>query len=177
MASGRLAVALLLTACGIVAGCAHPSAKLAGHWRMDDPAGASVLADGGLTWTQPRVIAKQTGKDLCQPFVLRSPDGRWVIAFRDRALGSSTYGQFVARVGTYDDIRNARPGQFRIKLLHHYGSPKDGYGWANADTGYPGMEVLPDGTDIATTYIKYWDDERRHSVVSTSFKLEKLRVR
>lgn len=186
----------------------------------------SVTSDGGLTWTQPRMIARQTGKDLCEPFVLRSPDGgelcclirenfhtansmmcfsrdegetwtapvdtawgltgdrhagvqvpdgRWVIAFRDRAIGSSTYGQFVAWVGTYDDIRHARPGQFRIKLLHHYGSPKDGYGWANVDTGYPGMEVLPDGTVIATTYIKYWGDERRHSVVSTRFRLEELR--
>lgn len=188
----------------------------------------SVTSDGGLTWTQPRMIAQQAGKNLCEPFVLRSPDGseicclirenthtgnsmmcfsrdegetwtapvetswglsgdrhegvqvpdgRWVIAFRDRAIGSSTYGQFVAWVGTYDDIRHARPGQFRIKLLHHYGSPKDGYGWANVDTGYPGMEVLPDGTVIATTYIKYWEDERRHSVVSTRFKVDKNRVR
>jgi len=188
----------------------------------------SVTQDGGLTWTPPRVIARQAGKDLCEPFVLRSPDGgelcclmrenmhtsnsmmcfsrdegetwtapvdtawgltgdrhegvqapdgRWVIAFRDRALGSSTYGQFVAWAGTYDDIRHGRPGQFRIKLLHHFGSPKDGYGWAHTDTGYPGMEALPDGTIIATTYLKYWDDERRHSVVSTRFRLEELRPR
>ena len=188
----------------------------------------SVTADGGLTWSSPRVIARQAGKDLCEPFVLRSPDGgeicclirenfhtgrsmmcfsrdegetwtapedtawgltgdrhegvqvpdgRWVIAFRDRAIGSSTYGQFMAWVGTYDDIRHARPGQFRIKVLHHYGSPKDGYGWAATDTGYPGMEVLPDGTIIATTYIKYRDDRCRHSVVCTRFKLDELRPR
>lgn len=187
----------------------------------------STTADGGLTWTQPRVIAQQQGKNLCEPFALRSPDGnelcvlirenhhtansmmcfsrdegetwtapedtswgltgdrhegvqapdgRWVIAFRDRALGSSTYGQFVAWVGTYDELRHARPGQFRIKLLHHYGTSRDGYTWANADTGYPGMELLPDGTIVATTYLKYWDDERRHSVVSTRFKLDELRL-
>jgi hypothetical protein len=187
----------------------------------------STSADGGLTWAQPRVIAQQVGKNLCEPFVLRSddgneicmlmrenhhtarsmmcfsrdegetwtkpedtcwgltgdrhegvqaPDGRWVIAFRDRALGSSTYGQFVAWVGTYDDIRHARPGQFRIHLLKHYGSPRDGYGWASVDTGYPGMEILPDGTILATTYTKHWDDNRRHSVVSTRFKLDRLRV-
>jgi hypothetical protein len=188
----------------------------------------SVTDDGGLTWSVPRVIAKHTAKNLCEPFVLRSPDGqelcvlmrenrhtansmmcfsrdegktwtvpedtawgltgdrhegiqtsdgRWVIAFRDRALHSSTYGQFVAWVGTYEDIRQARPGQFRIKLLHHYGSPRDGYGWAYTDTGYPGMELLPDGTIIATTYTKHWDDERRHSVVSTRFRLDELRVK
>ncbi len=39
------------------------------------------------------------------------------------------------------------------------------------------MELLPDGTIIATTYIKYWDDERRHSVVSTRFRLDELRVK
>jgi hypothetical protein len=187
----------------------------------------STSADGGLTWTKPRVIAQQASKNLCEPFVLRSPDGseicmlmrenrhtarsmmcfsqdegetwtkpedtcwgltgdrhegvqapdgRWVIAFRDRALGSSTYGQFVAWVGTYDDIRHGRPGQFRIHLLKHYGSPRDGYGWASVDTGYPGMEALPDGTIIATTYMKFWDDNRRHSVVSTRFRLDDLRV-
>lgn len=185
----------------------------------------SVTSDGGLTWSSPRVIARKDGKHLCEPFVLRSPDGgelcclmrenhhtgnsmmcfsrdeggtwgqpmdtpwgltgdrhegvqakdgRWVIAFRDRALGSSTYGQFVAWVGTYDDIRNGRPGQYRIKLLHHFGGPRDGYGWAHTDTGYPGMELLPDGTIIATTYIKYWDDGRKHSVVCTRFKLDEL---
>jgi len=188
----------------------------------------SVTEDGGLTWSEPRVIAKAPEKNLCEPFVLRSPDGselcclmrenrhtarsmmcfsqdegrtwttpvdtawgltgdrhegvqapdgRWVIAFRDRALHSSTYGQFVAWVGTYEDIREGRPGQFRIKLLHHYGSPRDGYGWAYVDTGYPGMELLPDATILATTYIKYWDDARRHSVVSTRFKLDELRFR
>lgn len=188
----------------------------------------SVTADGGLTWSAPRVISQKEGKHLCEPFVLRSPsggelcclmrenhhtansmmcfsrdegetwsepvdtpwgltgdrhegvranDGRWVIAFRDRALGSSTYGQFVAWVGTYDDIRNGRPGQYRIKLLHHYGGPRDGYGWAHTDTGYPGMELLPDGTIIATTYSKYWDDARKHSVVSTRFKLNELDAR
>jgi len=93
-----------------------------------------------------------------------------VIAFRDRARESSTYGQFVAWVGTYEDIRQARPGQFRIKLLHHCA-------WGSADTGYPGMELLPDGTIVATTYTKHWHDERRHSVVSTRFKMDELKVK
>ena len=36
----------------------------------------SVTDDGGLTWTPLRVIAQKTGKNLCEPFVLRSPDGQ-----------------------------------------------------------------------------------------------------
>ncbi|HNX35710.1 MAG TPA: exo-alpha-sialidase [Kiritimatiellia bacterium] len=119
--------------------------------------------DEGQTWSEP--VDTPWGLTGDRHEGVQTPDGRWVIAFRDRAIGSSTYGHFVAWVGTYDDIRNGRPGQFRIKLLHSY---------AKWDCGYPGMEVLPDGTVIATTYIKYWDDARRHSVVSTRFKLSEL---
>ena len=169
--------------------------------------------NGGLTWSEPQVIADVNGKKPCEPFVFRSPDnkelccimrenthtgksltmfsqnegdswsdpfdtpwgltgdrhmglyiedGRLVIAFRDMAPGSLTKGHFVAWVGSYEDIRNKRPGEYRLKLLHNY---------AGIDCGYPGMELLPDGTIIATTYIKYWEDNRKHSVVSTRFKL------
>ncbi len=172
--------------------------------------------DGGISWSEPRVVADVSGKDPCEPYAFRSPDGnelcclmrenthkgrslmmfsqdegktwstptdtswgltgdrhrgvytddgRWVIAFRDRALESSTYGHFVAWIGTYDDIKYARPGQYRIKLLHSYAGP---------DCGYPGMERLPDGTIAATTYVKYWPGEKKHSVVSTRFKINEI---
>lgn len=171
-------------------------------------------ADGGVSWSEPRVVAEVEGKAPCEPFAFRSPDGkelcclmrenthqgrslmmfstdegrtwstpqdtpwgltgdrhmgvyapdgRLVIAFRDKAHGSSTYDHFVAWVGTYDDIRNGRPGQYRIKLLHSH---------AGGDCGYPGMELLPDGTIIATTYIKYQPGNKKHSVVSTRFTLK-----
>jgi hypothetical protein len=116
--------------------------------------------DEGKTWSEP--VDTPWGLTGDRHEGVQAPDGRWVIAFRDRALGSSTYGHFVAWVGTYDDIRSGRPGQFRIKLLHSN---------ARWDCGYPGMECLPDGTILATTYIKYWDDARRHSVVCTRFTL------
>lgn len=173
----------------------------------------TVTKDGGLSWSAPRVVAKVEGKNPCEPFVFRSPDGgelcclmrenthkgcslmmfsrdegatwsapvdtswgltgdrhagvrtadgRYAIAFRDRAPESPTLGHFVAWVGTYEDIRHGEPGQYRIKLLHNY---------AGADCGYPGMELLPDGTILATTYLKYWKDARKHSVVSTRFRL------
>jgi hypothetical protein len=34
------------------------------------------------------------------------------------------------------------------------------------------MERLPDGTIVATTYIKYRPGRAKHSVVSTRFKIE-----
>lgn len=37
-----------------------------------------------------------------------------------------------------------------------------------------GLEVLPDGTFVATMYIKYRPDKREHSAVSTRFKLTEL---
>jgi photosystem II stability/assembly factor-like uncharacterized protein len=75
---------------------------------------------------------------------------------------SPTRGHFVAWVGTYEDIQKKKPGEYRVKLLHSY---------AGTDCGYPGMELLPDGTIIAITYIKYWDNSNKHSVVSTRFNI------
>ena len=37
---------------------------------------SSTTLDGGLTWSDPRVIASVAGLDLCEPWVFRSPDGR-----------------------------------------------------------------------------------------------------
>jgi hypothetical protein len=162
--------------------------------------------DGGVTWNEAHVVAQDPAMNLCEPFLLRSPDGgeicailrdnakdarsklifsrdegrtwtapeeaargltghrhhgvqlkdgRWVIAFRDTAPKSPTYGHFVAWVGTYDDIKARRPGQ-RIKLLHSY---------HGSDCGYAALVLLPDETILATTYIKYWNDARKNSVV------------
>ena len=68
----------------------------------------------------------------------------------------------MAWVGNYGDIRQRRDGQYRIKLLH---------GYKRVDLGYPGVERLADGTLLATTYLKYWEDTRQHSVVCTRFTL------
>ena len=176
----------------------------------------TLTADGGLTWTEPRVVAAVPGKNPCEPFAFRSPDGkelcclmrenthqgrslmmfsrdegatwsepvdtpwgltgdrhmgvyapdgRLVVAFRDQAPDSPTKGHFVAWVGTFDDIRQGQPGQCRIKLLHSN---------AGGDCGYPGMELLPDGTIVATTYIKYRPGKEKHSVVSTRFTMEQI---
>jgi Neuraminidase (sialidase) len=176
----------------------------------------TVTTDGGLTWSEPTVVAAVAGKNPCEPFVFRSPDGnefcclmrenthrgrslmmfshdegqtwsepvdtpwgltgdrhrgvytpdgRLVIAFRDQAPDSPTRGHFVAWVGSYQDIRNGLPGQCRVKLLHSF---------AGGDCGYPGMELLPDGTIVATTYIKYRPGTDKHSVVSTRLTIDEI---
>jgi hypothetical protein len=176
----------------------------------------TLTADGGFTWSEPKVVASVAGKNPCEPFVFRSPDGselcclmrenthkerslvmfsrdegatwstpvntswaltgdrhagvftkdgRMVIAFRDQALNSPTLGHFVAWVGTYEDLKNGRPGQYRVKLLHSHATRV-------SDCGYPGMELLPDGTIVATTYVKYAPGKEKHSVVSVRLDLK-----
>ena len=122
-----------------------------------------VSGDEGETWSPPKLVQGALTGDRHQVKV--APDGRLVIVFRDMAAQSPTRGHFVGWVGTYEDILHQREGQYRLKLLHNY---------ARTDCGYPGLELLPDGTFVATTYLKYWPDKRKHSVVSTRFKLSEL---
>lgn len=119
--------------------------------------------DEGRTWSAPKELtASLTGDRHTARY---AKDGRLVIVMRDMAAESPTKGHFVAWVGKYDDIVNGREGQYRVKLLHsHRGS----------DCGYPGLECLPDGTLVATTYIKYRPGPEKNSVVSTRFKLDEI---
>lgn len=119
--------------------------------------------DEGTMWSVPRDTCCGLTGDRHQG--VYAEDGRLVIAFRDQALESSTRGHFVAWVGTYDDIKNECPGQYRIKLLHSHA------GW---DCGYPGIERLPNGKILATTYIKYEPGKVKHSVVCVRFDLKEL---
>ena len=160
-----------------------------------------VSTDGGLTWSQPVVIAKHPSAHLCEPGAVRSPDGRQIavllrensrtlnsfvifsddegktwseprelpgaltgdrhtatyapdgrlfISFRDRTHISPTKGDWVGWVGTYEDIVEGREGQYRVRLMDNH---------KGADTAYPGVELLPDGTIVTTTY-GHWDTGR-----------------
>ena len=71
----------------------------------------------------------------------------------------------MAWVGRYEDLHAGREGQYRLRLLQHHGR----FG----DCGYPGLEVLPDGTFVATTYVVHKPDEQ-NSVVSVRFKLDEI---
>ena len=90
-------------------------------------------------------------------------DGRLFIVFRDMAPASPSKGHFVAWVGTYKDLREGTSGQYRIKLLHSY---------AGSDCGYPGLEILPDGTIVTLTYIKYRPGNEKHSIVAVRLRIE-----
>lgn len=130
----------------------------------------SISNDNARTWSEPRELpASLTGDRHVAKY---AADGRLVVAMRDRARSSPTYGHYVAWVGRYEDIVEGREGQYRIKLLHNASrTGNDVPGQGNADCGYSDLERLPDGTIIATTYIKYQSGPEMNSVVNTRFTL------
>jgi hypothetical protein len=177
----------------------------------------SITRDGGFTWSEPVMVCDGTkldGKDPCEPYVFRSPDGnelcclmrenrrsgtslvmfsgdegktwsqagdapwgltgdrhhgislpdgRLVIVFRNASPRSKDKGGFIAWVGTYEDIKQGKPGQYRVSLLKTF---KDGF--------YPGIHLLPDSTIVATTYATYRKDDGGCSIVSVRFKMSEV---
>ncbi len=175
----------------------------------------TVSRDGGLTWSAPEVIAQHPSAHLCEPGIIRSPDGqqlavllrensrkfnsfvifsndegrtwtepvempgsltgdrhtaryapdgRLFLTFRDTTLESPTRGDWVGWVGTYDDIVKGREGQYRVRLMDNR---KD------LDCCYPGLELLPDGMFVTTTY-GHWMADQSPFIVSVRFKLADL---
>ncbi len=158
----------------------------------------TISLDDGLTWSEPEVIATHPEAHLCEPGLIRSPDGREIavllrensrqfnsfvifsrdegrtwsrpvelpsslagdrhvgrytadgrlfVTFRDQAPSSPWRGDWVGWLGRYEDLRRGRrepsAGEARVRLMDNTYA---------ADTAYPGLELLPDGTFVATTY-------------------------
>jgi hypothetical protein len=123
--------------------------------------------DEGKTWTQPREVPlaltgdRHTGK--------YAPDGRLLISFRGISPSEKRDQRpfetdWVGWVGTYDDLVQGREGQYVVRF-------KDNT--RGHDTTYPGVEVLPDGTFVATTY-GHWDQGEQPYILSVRLKLEEL---
>lgn len=120
----------------------------------------SFSQDEGKTWSRPvEAPAALNGERHKADY---THDGRLFITFRSiergpRAIKTATQKWssegWVAWVGTYDDLKNGREGQYRIKLAHTYlkNQTEPQYS-ANADTGYCGNVVLEDGTVVTSTY-------------------------
>lgn len=119
-------------------------------------------SDEAESWSKPRELpASLTGDRHTGVY---APDGRLFISFRDTTLKSPTKGDWVAWVGTYDDLLNNREGQYRVRLMDNT---------KNADCAYPGVELLPDGTIVTTTY-GHWEKGEAPYIVSVRLKLSEL---
>jgi hypothetical protein len=118
--------------------------------------------DDGLTWSEPRELpAALTGDRHTAKY---APDGRLFISFRDTTHVSPTKGDWVGWVGKYDDIILGREGQYRVRIMDNT---------KGADCCYPGVELLPDGTFVTTTY-GHWTEGEMPYIVSVRFKLAEL---
>ncbi|MCA8998443.1 MAG: exo-alpha-sialidase [Planctomycetaceae bacterium] len=171
--------------------------------------------DGGLTWSEPETILSRSDIHLCEPGLIRSPDGkrmavllrensrtrnsfiifsddegrswsnprelpgsltgdrhtgkyapdgRLFISFRDTTHESPTKGDWVAWVGTWEDLVEGKEGQYRVRLMDNH---------KGGDCAYPGVEVLPDGTIVTTTYGHWFPGEQPY-VVAVRLTLDEL---
>lgn len=123
--------------------------------------------DEGQTWSTPRELPlaltgdRHTGK--------YAADGRLFLSFRCNSPATKREerpfeGDWVGWVGTWDDIANGRDGQYIVRLKDN----TKGY-----DTAYPGVELLPDDTFVATTY-GHWSKGEAPYILSVRFKLGEL---
>lgn len=123
--------------------------------------------DEGKTWSKPREVPlvltgdRHTGKYL--------QDGRLFISFRCISPTQSRQdrpweGDWVAWVGSWDDLVNGGIGQYMVRLKDNQKS---------YDTSYPGVELLPDGTIVTTTY-GHWVADEQPWVLSVRLKPEEL---
>jgi len=146
--------------------------------------------DEGRTWSDPKPLPNELNGDR---HVLKyTPDGRLLVVFRDRSpqrfipdleiiakernevniskvagetgQGSPTEGDWVGWVGSWKDLVKGRKGQYRIRFKDNI------HRW---DCCYPGVELLPDGTFVVTTY-GHWEKEEQPYIMSVRFIMDEL---
>ena len=147
----------------------------------------SFSKDEGKTWSKPVFVPSALNGERHKADY--TPDGRLFITFRSIERDKEKIEKYsvehmknwfsegwVAWVGTYDDLKNGREGQYRIKLAHTYLKKQTEPALsANADTGYCGNVVFDDGTIVTSTYgafgEKKADGDYKTYVVSKRLRL------
>lgn len=122
----------------------------------------SFSNDEGESWTEPRELPGALTGDRHQGKYTK--DGRLFLSFRDTTRESPTRGDWIAWLGRYEDLVKGTEGQYRIRLMKNY---------KGQDSTYPGVEVLPDGTIVTTTY-GHWTPGEPPFIVSVRMRPEEL---
>jgi hypothetical protein len=118
--------------------------------------------DEGITWSKPKELPGALTGD--RHVARYAHDGRLVLSFRDTTHVSPTAGDWVVWVGRYEDIVTGREGQYRVRLMDNL---------HGQDCAYPALELLPDGTFVATTY-GHWTLGEAPYIVSVRFTLAEI---
>lgn len=118
--------------------------------------------DEAGTWTEPRQAHPALTGD--RHTAIYTKNGKLFVTFRDTGHNTPTKGDWVAWLGTYDDIAHNRPGERRIRLMRNH---------KGADCAYPGLERLPDGTLVTTTY-GHWTANEEPYIVSVRIRPNEL---
>lgn len=100
-----------------------------------------VSENGGRTWSAQRPLAGALTGDRHQALWL--PDGRLFISFRDMGLASPRRGDWVAWVGSFEDLLAGGQGDLRVRLMENH---------RGTDCAYPALEWTEDGHLLAVTY-------------------------
>mgnify|MGYP003320360690 FL=1 len=120
--------------------------------------------DEGQTWSEPKELPRElTGDRHTGKYF---DDGRLFISFRDTAPNSPTQGDWIGWVGTFNDIVLGKPGEFRIRIKDNK------HKW---DCAYPGVEILPTG-DIVTTTYGHWKEGESPYILSVRFHIKDLKL-
>ncbi len=132
--------------------------------------------DEGQTWSAPKALPMcLTGDRHTAKY---DQAGNLLISFRcisptAKAEARRFEGDWVAWLGSWDNLQSlaeetsdspADRGQFIVRL-------KDNR--HNADTAYPGVEILPDGTFVITTY-GHWDSNKEPYIRAVRFRTDDL---
>ena len=175
--------------------------------------------DGGLTWSAPRAIRASSDYHICEPGVVRSPDGKQIamllrensrrhnsqvifsddegltwstpkdlpleltgdrhtpiytkdgrlyVSFREITPNSApkepTSGDWIAWVGTYEDLLKGGKGQYRIRLKDNKNP------W---DCAYPATVLLPTGEILDITY-GHWQENEPPYILGVRVNLDEI---
>ena len=124
----------------------------------------------GKTWSEPRQLPAALTGD--RHTAIHTGDGRLFISFRDTTLESSTKGDWVAWVGTWEDIVEGREGQYRVRIMDTH---------VRGDCAYPAVLQQGDGTIVTITYGHWtpgespWIACRRMTMKDLDQRFEKIR--
>ncbi len=135
--------------------------------RRIKPSHIMLSTDNAQSWSAPREMSPELTGD--RHIARYAPDGRLVVTFRCMRQDDPWKGDWVAWIGTWDQLvsttRDERAdAPYLVRL-------KDNL--TDWDCAYAGLECLPDGTFVATTY-GTWTAGQKPFILSVRFPLADL---